>query len=95
MTTNTGTTITRLSYATVLADLDRLARRIDRDGFDAATSGDVDHLVTLAAAVEASPVLASVLADTTAPAAVRERAFGLLAMQILGRSDRSTFAVAA
>jgi hypothetical protein len=97
MTTDTVTThrTTDFSHTTALRELDRLARRIDREGFEAATTGEIEHLVALATAAKASPVLCGVLADTTAPPAVRERAFGLLAMQILARADRSTFAVAA
>ncbi len=76
------------------SSLDHIAITIDREGFDALDRGIVDHVLALAAAADASPVLAEVLADEHEPAPVRERAFGLLAMQITS-GRRSQFTLAA
>jgi hypothetical protein len=75
--------------------LDEIAITIDRQGFDALDRSVVDHVVTLATAADASPVLAEVFADEHEPAPVRERAFGLLAMQIASGRRRSEFTLAA
>jgi hypothetical protein len=76
--------------------LDEIAITIDREGFDALDHRDIDEVLTLAAAADASPVLAEVFADDLEPAPVRERAFGLLAMQIVsGRRARFQFTLAA
>jgi hypothetical protein len=76
--------------------LDEIAITIDREGFDALDRRDIDEVLTLAAAADASPVLAEVFADELEPAPVRERAFGLLAMQIVsGRRARFQFTLAA
>jgi hypothetical protein len=76
--------------------LDEIAFTIDREGFDALDRRDIDEVLTLAADADASPVLAEVFADELEPAPVRERAFGLLAMQIVsGRRARFQFTLAA
>ncbi len=75
--------------------LDRIAITIDRDGFEALDRTIIDHVLTLAAAADASPVLAEVFADEHEPAPVRERAFGLLAMQITSGRRRTEFTLAA
>jgi hypothetical protein len=76
--------------------LDEIAVTIDREGFEALDRRDIDEVLTLAAAADASPVLAEVFADELEPAPVRERAFGLLAMQIVsGRRARFQFTLAA
>jgi hypothetical protein len=76
--------------------LDEIAIAIDREGFEALDRRDIDEVLTLAAAADASPVLAEVFADELEPAPVRERAFGLLAMQIVsGRRARFQFTLAA
>ncbi len=77
-----------------MSSLDQIAFTIDRQGFDAIDRSTVDHVLALAADAGASPVLADVLGDELAPAPVRERAFGLLAMQIVS-GRRSQFTLAA
>ena len=79
----------------VMSTLDHIAITIDQQGFDALDRSTVDHVLGLATAANASPVLAEVLADETEPAPVRERAFGLLAMQIASERRRSEFTLAA
>jgi hypothetical protein len=76
------------------SSLDDIAFTIDREGFDALDRSVVDRVLALAAAASASPVLAEVLGDDTEPAPVRERAFGLLAMQITS-DRRSQYTLAA
>ncbi len=79
-----------------MSSLDDIAITIDREGFEALAPHVIDGVLALAAAAEASPVLAEVLADDHEPAPVRERAFALLAMQITsGRRSRSRFTLAA
>ena len=76
--------------------LDDIAITIDRRGFEALDRHVIDEVIALAAAADASPVLAEVFADDLAPAPARERAFGLLAMQITsGRRTRFQFTLAA
>jgi len=65
--------------------LDRIAITIDLEGFDALDRATLDGVLALATAAEASPVLTEVFGDDHEPAPVRERAFGLLAMQIASR----------
>jgi hypothetical protein len=76
------------------SSLDDIAITIDREGFDALDRSVVDHVLALASAASASAVLAEVLGDENEPAPVRERAFGLLAMQITS-DRRSQFTLAA
>jgi hypothetical protein len=76
--------------------LDQIASTIDRQGFEALDHHDIAEVLTLATAADTSPVLREVFADDHEPAPVRERAFGLLAMQIAsGRSTRFQFTIAA
>ena len=76
--------------------LDADAITIDREGFEALDQDVIADVLALAAAADASPVLAEVFADQHEPAPVRERAFGLLAMQIVsGRRTRFQFTLAA
>jgi hypothetical protein len=76
--------------------LDDIAVAIDREGVAALDRPVIDDVLALAAARGASPVLAEVFADELEPAPVRERAFGLLAMQIAsGRRSRFQFTLAA
>lgn len=70
------------AYRDGMTSLDSIAITIDREGFEALDRHVIDDVLTLANAAEASPVLAEVLGDEHEPAPVRERAFGLLAMQI-------------
>jgi hypothetical protein len=70
------------SYRDLMTSLDRIAITIDCEGFEALDRHTIDDVLELAAAADASPVLAEVLGDDCEPAPVRERAFGLLAMQI-------------
>lgn len=85
----------RNELARELATIDELARLIDRAGLSAVPSDAIDHLIQVGRSAQVSPVLAGVLADTAAPPAVRERAFGLLAMRILARATRTDFTLAA
>ena len=78
-----------------LAEIDALAWQIDRDGFESTSEDAIDHVLVMARETKTSPVLAGVLADVQAPPVVRERAFGLLAMQILSSIDRSRVTLAA
>ena len=78
-----------------LAAIDELARTIDRDGLSAVPAAAIGHVIDVGRAAEVSPVLAEVLADTNEPPAVRERAFGLLAMRILARATKGNFTLAA
>jgi hypothetical protein len=75
--------------------LDRIAFTIDRQGFHALDPVAISDVLALAEAAHASPVLAEVFADELEPAPVRERAFGLLAMQISSGRRRSEFTLAA
>jgi predicted GNAT superfamily acetyltransferase len=75
--------------------IDHIAITIDRDGFEALDRRTVDDLLAAASAAGASPVLREVFADDAEPAPVRERAFGLLAMQITSGRARSQFTLAA
>ncbi len=76
--------------------LDDIAITIDRHGVESLDRHVVDDVLALAATAGASPVLAEVFADELEPAPVRERAFGLLAMQIVsGRRTRFQFTLAA
>jgi hypothetical protein len=75
--------------------LDRIAITIDRQGFGALDCADIGDVLALARAADASPVLAEVFADENEPAPVRERAFGLLAMQISSGRRRAEFTLAA
>ncbi len=75
--------------------LDAIAITIDREGFEALDHHAIDDVLALAAAASASPVLAEVFADDREPAPVRERAFGLLAMQITSGQRRFQFTLAA
>jgi hypothetical protein len=76
--------------------LDDIAITIDRQGVEVLDRHVIDDVLALAAGADASPVLAEVFADEDEPAPVRERAFGLLAMQITsGRRSRFQFTLAA
>src|SRR6056297_2945271 len=77
-------------YRDRMTSLDDIATTIDIDGFDALDNQAIDDVLTLAADADASPVLAEVFGDDHEPAPVRERAFGLLAMQIVSGTTRST-----
>ena len=63
-------------------DIDRLAWAIDQHGIGIADVSDIDRIVSHARTTSASPVLINVLADSTAPANVRTRAFGKVALQV-------------
>jgi hypothetical protein len=78
-----------------MTSLDDIAFTIDRDGVGALDRHVIDDVVTLAAARGASPVLTEVFADDSEPGRVRERAFGLLAMQISSGRRRFEFTLAA
>ncbi len=83
---------TETPYGEGMTSLDRIASTIDREGFEALDRHTIDDVLALATAAEASPVLAEVLGDDDEPAPVRERAFGLLAMQIARNTPRSALA---
>ncbi len=85
----------RWPYRDGMTSLDDIAITIDREGFEALDQHVIDDVLELAAAADASPVLAEVLADEHEPAPVRERAFGLLAMQIASGRRRHEFTLAA
>lgn len=91
----TNSTVTATAPFDVLTDIDVLARQIDRDGFEGTSDDAIDHLLSASRAANGSPVLAEVLTDSTEPSAVRERAFGLLALQVLSSIDRSRVTLAA
>jgi hypothetical protein len=78
-----------------MTSLDDIAITIDREGFGALDRHVIADVVALAAATNASPVLTEVFADDHEPAPVRERAFGLLAMQITSGRPRFQFTLAA
>ena len=79
-------------YREGMNSLDCIAITIDREGFEALDTRSIDTVLDLAATADASPVLAEVFADDTEPAPVRERAFGLLAMQITAATRSTTTA---
>ena len=91
----TNSTAATTAASDVLTDIDVLARQIDRDGFEGTSDDAIDHLLSASRAANGSPVLAEVLTDSTEPSAVRERAFGLLALQILSSIDHSRVTLAA
>lgn len=78
-----------------MTSLDDIAFTIDREGVGALDRHVIDDVVALATARDASPVLAEVFADEREPAPVRERAFGLLAVQISSGRRRFGFTLAA
>lgn len=78
-----------------LSAIDELARTIDRDGLRAAPTAAIDRVIEVGRAAGVSPVLTEVLSDTNEAPAVRERAFGLLAMRILARATKGDFTLAA
>jgi uncharacterized membrane protein len=78
-----------------MTSLDDIAMTIDRNGFQALDDAVISHVLGLATATNASTVLAEVFGDQDEPAPVRERAFGLLAMQIASGARRSRFTLAA
>ncbi len=83
------------AYREGMTSLHDIAFTIDRDGFEALDQHVIDHVLELATAANASPVLAEVFADENEPAPVRERAFGLLAMEIASGHRRFEFTLAA
>lgn len=82
-------------YRDRMTSLDDIANTIDRNGFAALDRHTIEDVVALAATADASAVLAEVFADEHEPAPVRERAFGLLAMQITSGHRRFEFTLAA
>ena len=82
-------------YRDGMTSLDDIAITIDREGFEALDRGTIDDVLAAADQAGASPVLADVFADDHEPAPVRERAFGLLAMQITSCHPRFEFTLAA
>ena len=78
-----------------MTSLDDIAMTIDRSGFDTLDRPTIETVLSLAHAAGASPVLCEVFADDGEPAAVRERAFGRLAMQIGSHRPRYDFTLAA
>jgi len=77
-------------YRDSMNSLDCIAITIEREGFGALDMSSIDTVLDLAATASASPVLAEVFADDDEPAPVRERAFGLLAMQITAAAGSAT-----
>jgi len=78
-----------------MTSLDDIAFTIDRDGVGTLDRRVIDDVVARAMASDASPVLAEIFADDREPAPVRERAFGLLAVQITSGRRRFEFSLAA
>jgi len=68
--------------------LRRFAEILERDGIEHVPAGLLHELIGAGRAVDASAVAMAVVVDPTEPAVARERAFGLLAVQIIGRADR-------
>jgi len=77
-------------YRDSMNSLDCIAITIEREGFEALDTRSIDTVLDLAATADASPVLTEVFADEAEPAPVRERAFGLLAMQITAAARSTT-----
>ena len=77
-------------YRDSMNSLGCIAITIEREGFGALDMSSIDTVLDLAATASASPVLAEVFADDDEPAPVRERAFGLLAMQITAAAGPAT-----
>jgi len=71
------------------AILDRFAEIIERDGIEHVPAGLLNELLAAGRAVCASAVAMAVVVDPTEPGVARERAFGLLSIQIIGRADRA------
>src|SRR6187399_3337119 len=71
------------------AILDRFAEIVERDGIEHVPAGLLNELLAAGRAVDASAVAMAVVVDPTEPAVARERAFGLLSIQIIGRADRA------
>ncbi len=69
-----------------ITGLEQLAWKIDRDGLEGSDAG-IAAVVSLARRSPVSQVLTEVLADETAPAVVRIRAFGKLAVQLARRAS--------
>jgi len=78
------------SYREAMTSIDDIAITIEREGFGALDTHSIDSVLDLAATANASPVLTEVFADDAEPAPVRERAFGLLAMQITAAARSTT-----
>ncbi len=68
--------------------LRRFAEILERDGIEHVPADVLNDLLGAARAVDASAVAMAVVVDPTEPAVARERAFGLLSTQIIGRADR-------
>ncbi len=68
--------------------LRRFAEVLERDGIEHVPADLLNELLGAARAVDASAVAMAVVVDPTEPAVARERAFGLLSIQIIGRFDR-------
>lgn len=68
--------------------LDRFADAIEANGISAVPAELMIALVAVARSVDASAVAIAVLVDPTEPEVVRERAFGRVAIQVVGRSGR-------
>ncbi len=68
--------------------LGRFAEILERDGIDEVPGDLLNELLAAGRAVDASAIAMAVVVDPTEPAVARERAFGLLSIQIIGRADR-------
>jgi hypothetical protein len=68
--------------------LRRFAEIIERDGIERVPADLLNELLAAGRAVDASTVAMAVVVDPTEPSVARERAFGLLSVQIIGRADR-------
>jgi hypothetical protein len=68
--------------------LRRFAEVLERDGIEHVPADLLNDLLGAGRAVDASAIAMAVVVDPTEPAVARERAFGLLSVQIIGRADR-------
>ncbi len=69
--------------------LSRFAAAIETNGIQLVPADLLADLVRAGRAVDASPIAIDVLVDPTEPWVARERAFGLVATQIIGRAGRA------
>jgi hypothetical protein len=67
--------------------LERFADAMETDGIAAVPAELLTGIVDVARSVDASPIALGVLLDPTEPPVVRERAYGRLAIQIIGRAS--------
>lgn len=74
-----------------LIDIERLAWLIEADGV-AAHNAEIAEVVSIAQQQGLRPSVIAVLADSHAPAAVRERAYGYVAIRLASNTNHLAFA---